>query len=380
MSSMVFRATRPFHPARLHKLLSAFTSAAAKRFSPDEKTDSQTEAKGDAPPALPKASDGASDGPESAAFRGVIRSKGEIWLANAWEKAYSWHSAGCTFDLKVFQRPYMARFIENEMGVMMIGEAFEGLHDNAEKREQRLFEMVYRIFDAKTNAMEAIQDHLKLGKWTYTYGDRASELVLIGVNLNHAAIRGALEGALLTKAEMSSGVESWERFLPSHHRLCRQFCTPPYYTTPSWRGLAYHIATQNAARHRNFYMQQQQQRQRHLHQQRQDESTNKRKKIVASENVGIVVQATSFKGMEEAAKLVHAKGVLWERGEHPLGQKVCFFVCSSLEARFQALRCRNPFLHELFIVKQKRYTKLNVVTMTPIGVGSLGSGARGDSH
>ena len=114
----------------------------------------------------------------------------------------------------------MARFIENEMGVMMIGEAFEGLHDNAEKREQRLFEMVYRIFDAKTNAMEAIQDHLKLGKWTYTYGDRASELVLIGVNLNHAAIRGALEGALLTKAEMSSGVESWERFLPSHHRPC----------------------------------------------------------------------------------------------------------------------------------------------------------------
>ena len=317
MSSMVFRATRPFHPARLHKLLSAFTSAASKRLSLGDKPDNNTEAKGDALPPVPNASDGSNDGPASEAFRGVIRSKGEIWLANAWEKAYSWHSAGSTFDLKVFQRPYMARFIENEMGIMIMGEAFEGIHNDAEKKEQRLFEMVYRIFDAKTNAMEAIQDHLKLGKWTYTYGDRSSELVLIGINLNKAAIRQALDGALLTQAEMSTGVESWERFLPAHHKLCRQFCTPPYYTTPSWRGLAYKIATQRAARARHFYMQQQQR-----YQQQQQDLTNTRTKIVASENVGIVVRATSFKGVEEAAKLVHAKGVLWERGEHPLGQQV----------------------------------------------------------
>ena len=38
-------------------------------------------------------------GDEAGAFRGVIRSKGQIWLANAHSQAMDWHSAGSVIPI-----------------------------------------------------------------------------------------------------------------------------------------------------------------------------------------------------------------------------------------------------------------------------------------
>jgi hypothetical protein len=47
-------------------------------------------------------------------------------------------------------------------------------------------------------------------RWDSRYGDRAQELVLIGCGMDQAAVRGALEGALLSDAEFALGPDEWD--------------------------------------------------------------------------------------------------------------------------------------------------------------------------
>ena len=51
------------------------------------------------------------------------------------------------------------------------------------------------------------------GRWDATFGDRYSELVFIGVNLNKKRIVEKLNGALLTEEESKAlgGVEGWRK-------------------------------------------------------------------------------------------------------------------------------------------------------------------------
>lgn len=48
------------------------------------------------------------------------------------------------------------------------------------------------------------------GQWDAVYGDRGQEIVFIGCGMDKAAVEAALEGALVTDGELSSGPEVWE--------------------------------------------------------------------------------------------------------------------------------------------------------------------------
>merc|ERR1712151_794194 len=74
VSSLVFRASKPFHPTRLDDILSGFSKM--DEYGQQDKEKNTT-----------------------GAFKGVLRSKGQIWLANALAHPFMWHSAGYSFSL-----------------------------------------------------------------------------------------------------------------------------------------------------------------------------------------------------------------------------------------------------------------------------------------
>lgn len=41
------------------------------------------------------------------------------------------------------------------------------------------------------------------------YGDRQQELVLIGIDMDKAALTAAFDACLLTEAELASGIDAW---------------------------------------------------------------------------------------------------------------------------------------------------------------------------
>ncbi|PJF35945.1 MAG: hypothetical protein CUN49_07915 [Candidatus Thermofonsia Clade 1 bacterium] len=133
ISSFVYRARRPFHPQRLMDLL------------------------------------------ESAAFDGVLRSKGFFWLATRHNTVGVWSQAG--------------QVITTESGGTWW--AATPRHEYPEAPE--LLAEIESLMDGP-------------------FGDRRQELVIIGRQLDQAALRAALDACLLTDAEMALGVRAWRRF------------------------------------------------------------------------------------------------------------------------------------------------------------------------
>ncbi|CAD7946038.1 unnamed protein product, partial [Amoebophrya sp. A25] len=90
ISSVVFRACRPFVPSKLYKILNGFG-----RMS-DHVADVV---------AAKKASKMSEAEEKNMVFKGVIRSKGQVWLANCAAYRMDWHSVGRQFSLNRGQ-PY----------------------------------------------------------------------------------------------------------------------------------------------------------------------------------------------------------------------------------------------------------------------------------
>ena len=155
ISSLIFRANHmPFHPQRLKQLLKGFGNYRS-------------------------AADAAAGGNGGdAVFQGVFRSKGYLWLANANSYRVKIHSAGRSLNLQAAEMSFLA--------------AVKTKNWTAEER-------------AWKERME------QEGKWNAEYGDRASMLVFIGVNLNKSLMEKKLSEALLTDEESASlgGVEGW---------------------------------------------------------------------------------------------------------------------------------------------------------------------------
>lgn len=105
---------------------------------------------------------------------GVVRSKGFFWLASDPHHAGSWSQAGAV------ARHGMA-------GYWWIAVPREHWPQDPE-------------------ALRLIEE-----KWDATVGDARQEIVLIGMNMDEAALRQKLDACLLTDAEMAQGPQGWKR-------------------------------------------------------------------------------------------------------------------------------------------------------------------------
>ncbi|WP_144630919.1 zinc metallochaperone GTPase ZigA [Bordetella genomosp. 13] len=103
---------------------------------------------------------------------GVVRSKGHFWLASHPEMAGSWSQAGA---------------------VARHGAA--GYWWAAVPPDQ---------WPDDPDYLAAIR-----GSWTDEVGDARQELVLIGIDMDEAALRGRLDACLLSDAEMACGPQAW---------------------------------------------------------------------------------------------------------------------------------------------------------------------------
>lgn len=160
IGSIVFRAKRPFHPERLHLArdgfgevdLASVFSGASRKEDADEKP-----------------------------LQGVIRSKGQIWIANCCAYAFDWTIVGRTFSL-IPARPFQAA----------IKEAVETYAEEPEGEGPGCADGT--------------------AAWDPIWGDRETELVVIGVNMNKEAVLKALEGALVTDEEFAKASAEKEQF------------------------------------------------------------------------------------------------------------------------------------------------------------------------
>ena len=151
---------RPFHPERLKSVLKGFGRLPAEN--------------GEEPP--------------EGAFVGVVRSKGQLWLANCNAVQVDFHSAGRQITLGS-GKPFLAA-------------------------------MPRKYWDAES--WGAYMEQLKRGYWNGTltegFGDRTSALVIIGLLSaeRKQLIREALQSALLTDKEMLAGTRAFKEHWPDH--------------------------------------------------------------------------------------------------------------------------------------------------------------------
>ena len=127
IDSFVFRADRPFHPQRLLAFLST-------------------------------------------SRRGMLRSKGFLWIATRHDVIGAWSQAGPIGSLEPVAK-WQAALAEEER-----------------------------------------DPDLDRSAWHPQWGDRNQELVFLGQHLDRAAIEVQLRAALLTDREMALGVDGWQRF------------------------------------------------------------------------------------------------------------------------------------------------------------------------
>eukprot|EP00439_Symbiodinium_sp_Y106_P032010 s6046_g3.t2 len=172
ISSVVFRAKRPFHPTRLYSARDGFGLVDLATGKPTEKAKQKP-------------------------FRGVIRSKGQIWMANCCAYALDWTIVGRTFSLQP-ARPFEAA----------IQEAADTYEDDPQGEGQ---------------------DDILPDGWDPLWGDRETELVVIGVNIDKAAILDALEGALVTEdefAKASADKAKFEEWVETSRAYCKDLSIP----------------------------------------------------------------------------------------------------------------------------------------------------------
>ena len=112
----------------------------------------------------------------AAAFEPVVRSKGFCWLATRNDRFAVWAHASIQVELT----PGMPWWAEFSQG----GTVWPA--DDDDRAEV-------------------------LSQWQDGIGDRAQEIVIIGIHMDHEAVRAALDGCLLTDEEFATGPDAWAK-------------------------------------------------------------------------------------------------------------------------------------------------------------------------
>ena len=161
ISSVLFKAKRmPFHPERLFRILNGFGSygMAIRGTAADDEEDEEE---------------------QRGVFRGVVRAKGQLWLANANAYPCDFQTAGKNVQINPNEESFLAALPKNQW----------------DEVDQELYDELVEKND-----------------WDERYGDRRSLLVFIGIGLNKALIHEKLKEALLTEEESKAlgGVSGWK--------------------------------------------------------------------------------------------------------------------------------------------------------------------------
>ena len=116
------------------------------------------------------------------AFQGVVRTKGQLWLANAHAFPVYFQTAGSEIEMQPGDAPFLME------------------RKALPKLWTKDVQQVYEWFQEE-------------GLWTEKWGDRRSQLVFIGVDLDADAIHNSLNKALLTEAESAElgGIKGWKK-------------------------------------------------------------------------------------------------------------------------------------------------------------------------
>merc|ERR1712178_87163 len=183
IGSLVFRENnRPFHPKRLNKILENFGKIELAW------TGEETENK------------------SSDLFAGVIRCKGNLWLANADACPVEIHSAGRQLQLVVNpSRVWVKKLIDQ--------------YPNGDRNKKDSEPRDVAMWESK-GIKQLVELNKEHGYWSEMFGDRRSELVLIGIHLDKKRLEEELLKACMTDAEINSkqawldlwNPESYEEF------------------------------------------------------------------------------------------------------------------------------------------------------------------------
>lgn len=183
VNSLVFKSGRPFHPERLVKILKGFGHL---DIAGREDVDSLLHKKHE--------SSEISDSETKSVFRGVVRSKGQVWIATY---VFDWHSAGRQF-----------KFAPNALWKAALKEA--GRADVVHDYEEIAGAPTAQISESESLNGESLNNNfieISPPHHDPVWGDRCCELVCIGAKLDKKAVLKQLEDALVTEDEFAIATE-----------------------------------------------------------------------------------------------------------------------------------------------------------------------------
>ena len=163
---------KPFHPERLATILNGFGK-------------------------LDKVS--TNDDNDPAIFAGVVRAKGQLWIANIHACPVDIHCAGRQLEMApLTDSPFCG-------AVYDFIESVEG-NNNDDNNNDFTKENIDMLREQASSRKKVC---VSADKWNEKFGDRHSKLVCIGISLDKNGIRKALEDALLTDEEMKD-ISLWK--------------------------------------------------------------------------------------------------------------------------------------------------------------------------
>lgn len=151
ISSLVFRARRPFHPQRLYHFIETYLDPLTE----DDEEDEEQQ-------------------PEKVDVGRIVRSKGFFWLASRWSQSLVWAQAGGLFSLT--------------SGGSWLFSALRSVdHDGLTEEE-----------------LEGWREEVRDDWQDDQIGDRRQEIVFIGVHLKKDKLQQLLDECLIREEEMQS--------------------------------------------------------------------------------------------------------------------------------------------------------------------------------